>query len=135
MSTVWLGMPAADRTRRRMAFDGPVAVFEGATFAFLCEKSEAFRPGLSAYLDEYGYRVIEGTTLEEFGWLADLLRRTVEDYPDEWPVQGGLVARRDDVLRQVVVLSEVVGRAEYNVGVLALGSTSSGCVMPCNRDT
>ena len=111
MGIVWLGMPSADRTRRRMEFDGPVAVFEDGAFAFLAEKAEAFRPGLSAYLDEYGYRVIDGPVLEEFGWLAELLRQTVAGYPEEWSVEGGLVARREGILQQLGVLGGIVGRA------------------------
>lgn len=116
MAIVWLGVPSAGRTRRRMEFDGPAAVFEGAAFSFLCEKSEAFRQGLSAYLDEYGYRVIDGAALEEFGWLTELLLQTVAGYPNEWPVkdwlfEGELVARREELLEQLGVLSGILARA------------------------
>ena len=108
---VWFGVPSASRTERRMAFDGPVAVFEGAALTFLSEQCEAFRDGLSASIDEYGYRVIDGPVLEEFGWLIGLLRHTVMGYPEEWPVAGDLVARRENILRQLEVLKGVIERA------------------------
>jgi hypothetical protein len=116
MAIVWLGVPPVGRARLRMEFDGPPAVFEGSAFSFLCEKCEAFREGLSAYLDEYGYRVIDGAALEEFGWLTELLLQTVEGYPEEWPVtdwlsERELVATREAVLYQLRVLSDVVARA------------------------
>jgi hypothetical protein len=112
MSSVWIGVPVANHPRRRLAFDGPVAVFEGAAFTFLREHCEAFRQGLSSYHDAYACRVIDGPVLEEFGRLARFLRQEVADYPEEWQIQGGLVARRENVLPQLEVLAGIVERAQ-----------------------
>jgi hypothetical protein len=73
---------------------------------------EEFRPGMSAPLDEYGYNVIGGRQLEEFGWLIHVLRGAVLGYPEEWEVEGEGTARRAEILQQLEVLADVLARGQ-----------------------
>jgi len=45
--------------------------------------ADAFRPGLSIYLDCCGHGVIAGPVLDEFRWLVRTLGRAVSEFPDE----------------------------------------------------
>jgi hypothetical protein len=102
---------------RRIAFDGPAALFTDGAYYFVNQKLAEFgaRHIPPGFFDCYGGSPLTGEGADELGWFANTLSRALVDYPERWEVadfgSGSATVERDNLRQQLVGLTEIVQRA------------------------